>query len=1171
MSTVWADVRAALRADSEKSQISAPEGAWAPLVAEIGDAGSVLVVTATGRQAEELAERIRQWTDRQTAYFPAWETLPHERLSPSADIVGTRMSVLRRVRTPDLQDSRWGPIDIVVAPVRALMQPLAPGILDEEPLRIVIGAELELTQTATRLVELGYERCDLVERRGQFALRGGIVDVFPPGEDHPVRAELWGDTVEDVRSFAVSDQRTMTKIDRQVLCLPCRELLATAAVRDAAAKVLAKLPADSAVTADLSAIADGQYVGGMESLAALVFGRMESAVEVLAPQRRVVVVAPERVESRSVDAMRTADEFGEAAWGVAGSGGAAPMMAAEGSLIAWEELQVQIAASAARIQELSAFVAAADLEDGVGVKVAEPNIRTIGPFTGPSQAFSTIEQAIAANWRVLIAASGAGSANRLAELFAERDIPTRISQDGDLASGVAQIAVGSVSDGFRIPSASLAVLADSDFSRRSRRARKSGTVTRLPTKRRRQEDPLSLSAGDIVVHEKHGVGRFVELNHRESRGAMREFLVVEYAPSKRGFPPDQLYIPSDQLQSVSRYVGGEQPALSKLGGSDWARAKGRARKAVKEIAGELVRLYAARQSAPGYAFGPDTVWQTELEDAFEYLETPDQQSGIDEVKADMEKPVPMDRLICGDVGYGKTEIAIRAAFKAVQDGKQVVILVPTTLLVQQHMATFLDRFGNFPVNIAALSRFQTAKEAKKVIAGIVDGKVDVVIGTHRLLTTNVRFKDLGLVIVDEEQRFGVEHKEHLKALRSNVDMLTMSATPIPRTLEMAVTGIREMSTIATPPEDRLPVLTYVGPYEERQLRAAIHRELLRDGQIFFVHNRVDSIDKTAQRIRELVPEARVSVAHGRMGETALERVVVDFWEGNIDILVCTTIVESGIDIANANTLIVDRAENFGLSQLHQLRGRVGRSSSRAYAYFLHSPDKALSETAHERLTTIAQNSDLGSGMQIALKDLEIRGAGNLLGGEQSGHIADVGFDLYLRMVGEALAEHKGESTGEDSEVRVDLPIDAHIPQSYVSEERLRLEAYQRLAAAVDQAQIAEVVAELNDRYGPLPPEANTLVDVARFRVVAKRAGLSEVVQAGNRVRFHPVELPDSRQIRLSRLYRGSVVKPATRQILVPLPTDGGKPISGAQVLDWASRLVKTVLLDESVTDGSTSR
>ena len=479
--------------------------------------------------------------------------------------------------------------------------------------------------------------------------------------------------------------------------------------------------------------------------------------------------------------------------------------------------------------------------------------------------------------------------------------------------------------------------------------------------------------------------------------------MLEYASSKRGQPADRLFVPTDALDEVSRYVGGEVPTLNKLGGADWAKTKGRARKAVREIAAQLVQLYAARQSAPGHAFAPDTPWQRELEDAFPFTETPDQLSAIDEVKADMERPVPMDRVVSGDVGFGKTEIAVRAAFKAVQDGKQVAVLVPTTLLATQHLQTFSDRMRAFPVNVKGLSRFTDNAEAKQTIEGLADGTVDVVVGTHRLLQTGVRWKDLGLVIVDEEQRFGVEHKEHITAMRTHVDVLTLSATPIPRTLEMSLAGIREMSTITTPPEDRHPTLTYVGAYDDKQVAAAIRRELLRDGQVFYVHNRVSTIERAARHVRELVPEARVAVAHGQMNEDTLERTVNGFWHNESDVLVCTTIVENGLDISNANTLIVERSDTLGLSQLHQLRGRVGRGRERGYAYFLFPPEHPLTETAHDRLATIAQHSDLGSGAAVAMKDLEIRGAGNILGAEQSGHIAGVGFDLYIRLVGEAVA------------------------------------------------------------------------------------------------------------------------------------------------------------------------
>jgi transcription-repair coupling factor (superfamily II helicase) len=685
----------------------------------------------------------------------------------------------------------------------------------------------------------------------------------------------------------------------------------------------------------------------------------------------------------------------------------------------------------------------------------------------------------------------------------------------------------------------------------------------MPARRKNQIDPLELSPGDAVVHAQHGVGRYQEMVQRVVAGSTREYLVIEYAASKRGQPGDRLYVPMDQLDQVTRYVGGESPTLDKMGGGDWSKRKGRARKAVREIAAELIKLYAARQASRGHAFSPDTAWQRELEDAFNFVETPDQLACIDEVKHDMEQVIPMDRLICGDVGYGKTEIAVRAAFKAVQDGKQVAILVPTTLLVQQHHATFADRYSGFPVNVAPLSRFQTDAESKATKEAIKDGKVDVVVGTHRLLSGEVEFKDLGLVIIDEEQRFGVEHKEQLKRLRTSVDVLAMSATPIPRTLEMAVTGIREMSTIVTPPEERHPVLTFAGPYDQAQVSAAIRRELSREGQVFYIHNRVQSIDKTARQLQELVPEARVVTAHGQMGEQRLEQVMVDFWERRADVLVCTTIVEAGLDISTANTLLIERADLLGLSQLHQLRGRVGRSRERGYAYFLYPPEKPLTELAHDRLATIAAHTDLGAGMAIAMKDLEIRGAGNLLGGEQSGHIADVGFDLYIRLVGEAVAEYRGDNTEPEPEMRIELSVAAHLPTDYVESERLRLEMYKRIAEVRSDADIAAVLAELTDRYGRPPEEVVNLLEVAKFRLVARSAGITEVVSAGNFIRFGPADLLDSKALRLRRLYPGSVIKETAKIILVPRPSTsriGGQPLRDQDLLSWCEQVVKDVFL-----------
>jgi transcription-repair coupling factor (superfamily II helicase) len=741
-----------------------------------------------------------------------------------------------------------------------------------------------------------------------------------------------------------------------------------------------------------------------------------------------------------------------------------------------------------------------------------------------------LDTAITEKKRIIFSASSRGTLERYANVFRSSNLPVQLQVPLNAAptSGAINLTFSNYRHGFTFDN--LLFVTERDLS-----GIQSGNDERLPSRRKKTIDPLQLKSGDFVVHEYHGIGKFIELTQRTVGGITREYLVIEYAAAKRGQPGDRIFVPTDALDLISKYIGGETPAVHRIGSGEWSKAKNRARKAVKEIAAELIRLYAARTSSPGFAFSPDTPWQRELEDSFAFVETADQLSTIEDVKRDMERPYPMDRLICGDVGYGKTEIAVRATFKAVQDGKQVAILVPTTLLVQQHLKTFSERFAAFPIKVASLSRFNTVKESREIVENLDKGLIDVVIGTHRLLSKDVNFKDLGLVIVDEEQRFGVEQKEQLKRLRTTVDVLAMSATPIPRTLEMAITGIREMSTITTPPEERHPILTYVGPQDDRQISAAIHRELLRDGQIFYIHNRVESIDRTAIKLKELVPEARIRTAHGQMSESLLEDVILAFWNREFDVLVCTTIVESGLDIPNANTLIVERADNFGLSQLHQIRGRVGRGRDRAYAYFLFPKDKPLTEVAIDRLNTIATNADLGSGMQVALKDLEIRGAGNLLGGEQSGHIAEVGFDLYMRMVGDAVNDFKKgivESEEISHECKIEIPVDAHLPDSYINSERLRLDIYRRLAEANKAEEILAIKEELIDRFGELPEPVELLLQVAILRSKARNLGVREVISQGKAMRISPVKLPDSRVLKMQRLYPGSLYKGATNVALI---------------------------------------
>ncbi|MGC5343752.1 transcription-repair coupling factor [Streptomyces sp. DT171] len=1127
-----------------------------------GAGRTVLAVTATGREAEDLAAALRTLLPPDTvAEYPSWETLPHERLSPRSDTVGRRLAVLRRLAHPRADDPETGPVSVVVAPVRSVLQPQVKGLGDLEPVALRTGQTADLGETVEALAAAAYSRVELVEKRGEFAVRGGILDVFPPTEEHPLRVEFWGDDVEEIRYFKIADQRSLEVADHGLWAPPCRELLLTDQVRERAAALAERHPELGDL---LGRIAEGIAVEGMESLAPVLVDDMELLLDVLPDDSMVLVCDPERVRTRAADLVATSHEFLQASWAATAGGSDAPAPIDVGAASLWGIADVRDRARELNMMwwTVSPFAADDELDDDT----LKLGMRAPETYRGDTaRALADTKGWIADGWRTVYVTEGQGPAARTVEVLGGEGIAARLDPDlAEISPSLVHVSCGAIDHGFVDPGLRLAVLTETDLTGQRTATKELG---RMPTRRRKTIDPLTLETGDYIVHEQHGVGRYIEMVQRTVQGATREYLLVEYAPAKRGQPGDRLYIPTDQLEQVTKYVGGEAPTLHRLGGADWTKTKARAKKAVKEIAADLIKLYSARMAAPGHVFGPDTPWQRELEDAFPFTETPDQLTTIAEVKEDMEKSVPMDRLICGDVGYGKTEIAVRAAFKAVQDGKQVAVLVPTTLLVQQHFGTFTERYSQFPVNVRALSRFQSDSESKATLEGLRDGTVDLVIGTHRLFSSETRFKDLGLVIVDEEQRFGVEHKEQLKKLRANVDVLTMSATPIPRTLEMAVTGIREMSTITTPPEERHPVLTFVGPYEEKQIGAAVRRELLREGQVFYIHNRVESIDRAAARLREIVPEARIATAHGQMSEASLEQVVVDFWEKKFDVLVSTTIVESGIDISNANTLIVERGDNFGLSQLHQLRGRVGRGRDRGYAYFLYPPEKPLTETAHERLATIAQHTEMGAGMYVAMKDLEIRGAGNLLGGEQSGHIAGVGFDLYVRMVGEAVADYRAALDGGTEEeppleVKIELPVDAHVPHDYAPGERLRLQAYRSIASANSEEDIKAIREELTDRYGKLPEPVENLLMVAGLRMLARACGVGEIVLQGPNVRFGPVELRESQELRLKRLYPRTVIKSPAHQLLVPRPTTGkvgGKPVVGRELLAWTGEFLTTIL------------
>ena len=1097
--------------------LAVPEPARALVVAGLSTLSSrrpIVVAVPTTGDADRLANDLRAYLGPEAVdTFPAWETLPFERVSPSVETMGRRLRALWRLRDRDRAPR------VLVAPARALIQRLGPGVADIEPVVIAAGERRDRDELVATLVGAGYRREEVVEHRGELAVRGSIVDVFPSTADRPVRIDLWGDEVDRLTEFSVSDQRSTGDL-QHVELFGCRELLPTEAVRARAARLVGLEPWGREQWERLS---EGQTFDGMESWLPWLAEEEQVLLDLVDDQALVLLVDPRRMRDRAADLLAEEADLASTlarTWGATATprtrdagetdvspghrenGGFPPLHLPFDRLLsatpaaAWTVTTAPEGPDVATITSMGLAVAAGD----------------------PDRVVRQLAELQADGYRIVVAADGEGSATRIRELLSSHGVG-------------AEVEVMPLERGCILPAVKLAVVAEHDLTGRR-------TSHRKARPRRRDATGFfdDLKAGDHVVHHQHGVARYAGMVKRSIGGVERDYLLLEYKGD------DKLYVPSDQIDAVRHYTGGEAPTLNRLGGDGWQKAKARVRGAVTEIAQELVVLYQTRLRTPGHAFPGDTPWQRELEDAFPYQETPDQLVAITDVKGDMEADHPMDRLVCGDVGFGKTEVAIRAAFKAVQDGKQVAVLVPTTLLAQQHHQTFSDRFAGYPVRVEVLSRFLTPAQARAVVEGVRSGEVDVVIGTHRLLSDDLVFKDLGLLVVDEEQRFGVSHKEQIKQLRSGVDVLTLTATPIPRTLEMSLTGIRDLTLLNTPPADRMPILTYVGEYDDRAVAEAIRRELLREGQVFYVHNRVADIEATANHVRDLVPEARVAIAHGQMDEGTLEQLVLAFSDGDYDVLVCTTIIESGIDMPTVNTLVVDRADLLGLGQMHQLRGRVGRSGQRAYAYLFVPPDRTLSEEAYERLRTIGEATELGSGFKIAMRDLEIRGAGNLLGTGQSGHIAAVGYDLYCQMVTEAVAELKGEPVREPAEIKLDLPLNAHLPREYVTKEELRLEAYRRLATVLTDTEVDDIRAEWEDRYGPLPPPALDLLAVARLRAEAARTGVREITvvkpggfgQQPSTARLSPLPLKASQQIRLKRLHPKAVYKEADQLLVIPV-------------------------------------
>jgi transcription-repair coupling factor (superfamily II helicase) len=976
--------------------------------------------------------------------FPSHEVDPYRGMSPHFGVTSARARALHALAT--------GTARVVIASATALLPRVsAPERLLQASVELRPGQDIAPADLGELLVDAGFSREDPTDEHGEFAIRGGIVDVYPPAETHPVRLEFIGDTIETLRTYDPSNQRSIHPID-QLTIVPLRDVLS-----------------ESPRAATL-----------MDYLAR-------------APQSRIVVSERDEVEAHAVKHVgQVRHSYDDAV----SRGDRVP--APEELFADWAEIDARLASATALAQ--------LGLGDSTAVR-CQPAVEMHGRV---ADWVAEIRRLREEGQTTLFVAATAGRAERTIELLKEYEVfATPVERADDARYAAVLVAVGKLSKGFRLPDAGLQIYAEPDVFEEDRRAperRRSATKAFL-------SDLRDLKVGDLVVHVDHGIGMFVGLKQIGVGDSLQEFLELRYAGE------DKLFVPVERLDLVQKYTGASRPPIDKLGGTSWERAKGRVKKAMRDMAEELLKLYAARKAVPGHAFSSDSHWQQEFEDAFEYELTPDQKSAITDIKADMESPTPMDRLLCGDVGYGKTEVAMRAAFKAVMDGKQVAFLAPTTVLAFQHQKTLRERFAGFPVRVDMVSRFRSKAEQKDTLADLAAGKVDIIVGTHRLLSKDVSFRDLGLLVVDEEQRFGVSHKEKIKQLRRKVDVLTMTATPIPRTLNMSLVGIRDMSIIETPPKDRLSIQTNVVKFDQQVISRAIRSELERGGQVYFVHNRVESIFSIGNLVQRLVPEARVVVGHGQMAEDTLERAMLDFVARKFDVLLATTIVENGLDIPNANTIIINRADRYGLSQLYQLRGRVGRSDRPAYAYLLIPPEDNLSPVAKKRLAAIKEFSDLGSGFRVAALDLEIRGAGNLLGGEQSGHIETVGFEMYMKLLEQTVRELKGEEIEDDVRANVNLRVDLKIDESYVPDMNQRLMLYRKVAAARREEEIERVLEEAQDRYGALPESVLNLADYGRIRVMADRLGIDSIDREGRVVvlKFRPQARVDP--VRLVALVR----------------------------------------------------